>query len=183
MSPLTIAGYTDSPPKIMCGLTLILAKKLEENLLGDYHYFRHGTKGYIGRVNLVSGKVEFLQVPTQIVRRRDEPDQTLWDSVLDIKLLNSDGYRADSGRKHHGTGWGHISGPNPIAVGDKIYFPTVTGMVYVVDGAAQVFDETALLSVNDLGPAEETWTLSALSYANGRLYARTLKELICIGSK
>jgi len=41
---------------------------------------------------------------------------------------------------------------------------------------------TALISISDLGPAGETWTLSSLSFSNGRLYARTLKELICLGA-
>ena len=29
--------------------------------------------------------------------------------------------------------------------------------------------------------AGKTWSLSSFAYSNGRLYARTLKELICIG--
>jgi outer membrane protein assembly factor BamB len=152
-------------------------------ILGDYHFFRPYLAGYIGRVHLVSGEVELLQVPIQVVRKHGQPDQTLWHEALPIKQKNSDGFIANAGSKLPGTGWGHISGPNPIAVGNKIYFPTVTGMVYAINGAAEVLDETALLAINDLGPAEETWTLSGLSYANGRLYARTLKELICIGEK
>lgn len=152
-------------------------------ILGDYHYFRPYTAGYIARIHLVTGEVEVLQVPVQIVRKPGKPDQTLWDEALPITLVNSDGFIANAGSKLPGPGWGHISGPNPIAVGNQIYFPTVTGMVYVVDGKAEVFDETALLAINDLGPAQQTWTLSGLSYANGRLYARTLKELICIGEK
>lgn len=152
-------------------------------VLGDYHYFRPYPAGYIGRVHLVTGEIELLQVPVQIVRRPDQVDETRWNEALPIKLVNSDGFIANAGTKLSGTGWGHISGPNPIAVGNNIYFPTVTGMVYVIDGNAKVFDDSALIAINDLGPAEETWTLSGLSYANGRLYARTLKELICIGEK
>ncbi|MGJ8561359.1 MAG: PQQ-binding-like beta-propeller repeat protein [Litorimonas sp.] len=152
-------------------------------VVGDYHYFRPTPIGYIGRVNLLSGAVELLQVPVQIVRKTGEADRSLWNEALKIELRNSDGFIADSASKEHGTGWGHISGPASIAVGNAVYFPTVTGMVYVIDGSADVLDERALLAINDLGPAEETWTLSSLSYDDGRLYARTLKELICIGEE
>jgi hypothetical protein len=57
------------------------------------------------------------------------------------------------------------------------------GIVYVLKWDADVFDKDALLSVSDLGPATETWTLSSLSFANGCIYARTLKELVCIEPK
>ena len=59
--------------------------------------------------------------------------------------------------------------------------PTMIGMVYVLKWDAPVLDESALVSISDLGPAGETWSLSSLSYADGRIYARTMKELICIG--
>jgi hypothetical protein len=53
-------------------------------------------------------------------------------------------------------------------------------VVYVLRWDAKILDQRALLSISDLGLAGETWSLSGLSYAKGRLYARTLKELICI---
>ena len=40
-----------------------------------------------------------------------------------------------------------------------------------------------VVAINDLGPINKTWTRSSLSFANGKIYARTIKELICIGSK
>lgn len=33
-----------------------------------------------------------------------------------------------------------------------------------------------------VGPAGETWTLASFSYANGRLWMHTMKEVICIGT-
>lgn len=57
------------------------------------------------------------------------------------------------------------------------------GITYVIDSKAKVFDEKALLAINDLGPSGETWTLNTISYNNGRIYHRTAKELICIGKK
>jgi hypothetical protein len=55
------------------------------------------------------------------------------------------------------------------------------GMVYVLKWNAETLDENALVSISDLGAAGETWSLSSLSFSNSKLYARTLKELICFG--
>jgi hypothetical protein len=56
------------------------------------------------------------------------------------------------------------------------------GITYVIDSKAVVLDEHALLAVNDLGPNGETWSLNSISYDNGRIYHRSLKELVCIGN-
>ena len=138
-------------------------------LIGDYHYFRSFSGFMIGRVNIKTNKVEYLQVPAQVIRKVGQPDVT-----------NANGFRATQDKRNAGNGWGHVSAASPIVVGGKIYFPTMTGMVYVLKWNAEILDEKALLSISDLGPAGETWSLSSLSYANGRIYARTLKELICI---
>jgi hypothetical protein len=55
------------------------------------------------------------------------------------------------------------------------------GVVYVLDSGAEVWDEKALLAINDMGPATQTWSLASLSVAHGRIYHRTMKEVICIG--
>ena len=55
------------------------------------------------------------------------------------------------------------------------------GLVYVLDAKAPNLDRTAILSVNDLGPVGKTWTVNSITYANGRLFHRTMKEVICIG--
>jgi hypothetical protein len=74
-----------------------------------------------------------------------------------------------------------VSAASPIVVGDYLYMPTMIGLVYVLRWNAPKLDESALESISDLGAASKTWTLSSLSFDSGRLYARTLKELICIG--
>jgi hypothetical protein len=48
--------------------------------------------------------------------------------------------------------------------------------------SVDVFDESALVAVNDLGPAGESWNLSSLSYSRGKLYHRGLKHVVCIES-
>ena len=152
-------------------------------LIGDYHYFRSFSGFMIGRVNIRTNKVEYLQVPAQVIRMAGKPDVTNWQKALPNDMRNANGFRATQDKRNAGNGWGHVSAASPIVVDEKIYFPTMTGMVYVLKWNAETLDEKALLSISDLGPAGETWSLSSLSYANGRIYARTLKELICIREK
>jgi hypothetical protein len=134
----------------------------------------------IGRVHIGTGGVEYLQVPAQVVRLPDQEDVLRWDSTLPNDLRNAEGFLVTQDKRNAGSGWGHVSAPPPIVVGKNIYFPTMVGVVYVLRWDAKILDQRALLSISDLGTAGETWSLSGLSYANGRLYARTLKELICI---
>ena len=152
-------------------------------LIDDYHYFRSFSGFMIGRVNIRTNKVEYLQVPAQVIRKVGKPDVTNWQKALPNDMKNANGFRATQDKRNAGNGWGHVSAASPIVVGEKIYFPTMTGMVYVLKWNAETLDEQALLSISDLGPAGETWSLSSLSYANGRIYARTMKELICIREK
>jgi hypothetical protein len=50
----------------------------------------------------------------------------------------------------------------------------------VIDTKAEQLSPDAIAAVNDLGPGGETWTLASLTSANGRLYAHTMKEVVCI---
>ncbi|MEO1834063.1 MAG: PQQ-binding-like beta-propeller repeat protein [Akkermansiaceae bacterium] len=150
-------------------------------LVGDYHYFRTHEAFLIGRVNVRTGAVAYLEVPVQVVRKPGAGEKRLWKKALGNDLKTAQGFRATQDKRNAGNGWGHVSAASPIAVGDRLYLPTMIGMVYVLKWDAGVLDEKALLSVSDLGPAGATWSLSSLSFAEGRLYARTLKELICLG--
>jgi len=116
-----------------------------------------------------------------VVRKPGAGEKRLWKKALGNDLKTAQGFRATQDKRNAGNGWGHVSAASPIAVGDRLYLPTMIGMVYVLKWDAGVLDEKALLSVSDLGPAGATWSLSSLSFAEGRLYARTLKELICLG--
>jgi hypothetical protein len=66
-------------------------------------------------------------------------------------------------------------------MGARLYYTTAAGLVYVLDATAETWDESALLAVNDLGPAGQTWTGNSLSMTGGRVYHRTAAELICVG--
>jgi hypothetical protein len=148
-------------------------------LVGDYHYFRTHNDFFIGRVSVSTGKVEYLQVPVQVVREADE-ETVLWDKAIENDVKNNDGFVVCQDKRAKLGGWGHVSAASPIVVGEYLYMPTMIGMVYVIRWNSPKLDESALVSISDLGPAGKTWTLSSLAYANGKLYARTLKELICI---
>ena len=152
-------------------------------IVGKYHYFRTFAGFFIGRVNLENGRVEYLQVPAQVLRKAGFKDKVLWDKSLPNDMKNAYGFKATQDKRNEGSGWGHVSSAPPVVVGDLIYFPTMVGMVYVLRWNAPLLNQDALVSWSDLGPAGKTWSLSGLAYADGFLYARTLKELICIGKK
>lgn len=152
-------------------------------LAGRYHYFRASERFLIGRVHLDTGAVEYLEVPVQVIRRKGEADEVRWTNSLPNDMRNADGFVASQDKRNAGNGWGHVSAASPTVIGERIYLPTMNGMVYVLKWNVERLDEKALLSISDLGPATETWSLSSLSYSDGRIYARTLKELICIGQE
>ena len=149
-------------------------------IVGGYHYFRSFGGLMIGRVQLSSGRVEYLQVPAQVLRGKNAKEEMLWAKALPNDMKNADGYQVTQDKRNAGNGWGHVSAASPIVVGNRIYFPTMVGTVYVVNWRSKVLDQSALVSISDLGPAGKTWTLSSLSYSSSRLYARTLKELVCL---
>ena len=184
---VTIRRRTETGYKSETNQTLTKSRhpltKQANCLVGDYHYFRAHDEFLIGRVNIQSGKVEYLQVPVQVIRRVDTEDEVRWADPLKNDMKNADGFLATQDRRNAGSGWGHVSAASPIVVGEHIYIPTMIGMVYVLKWNAETLDENALVSISDLGSAGETWSLSSLSFSNGHLYARTLKELICLGSR
>lgn len=135
----------------------------------------------ICRADVTTGKVEYLQVPVQVIRKPGIPDEFLWDRHIPSDSANSRGMDVAMDRRAKGDGWGHVTSASPIAVNDLVFFSTMIGTVYIIDSSAEVFNEGALISVSDLGAAGKTWTLSSPSFSGGRLFQRTLKEVVCIG--
>ncbi|OUV10030.1 MAG: hypothetical protein CBC46_12270 [Verrucomicrobiaceae bacterium TMED86] len=176
-----ICRQVDGKYQIESGQKLKASKKpftYQTNLLaGDYHYFRSFSGFRIGRVNVKTGKVEYLEVPVQVVQGKAN-----WTKALPNDMRNAKGFLATNDKRNAGSGWGHCSAASPIVVGEHLYLPTMIGMVYVLKWNAPILDEKALVSISDLGPAGKTWSLSSLSFSNGRIYARTMKELICLDS-
>jgi outer membrane protein assembly factor BamB len=152
-------------------------------VVGDWHWFLSHNVHYLGRVNVKSGAVEYLELPAQLMASPQSRD-------LDVRLwgkgnpsnnpLNASGF-AVGDKGYNGTGWGHISAASPTRVGQFLFFPTVTGTVHVIDTNVQSLSPESIVSINDLGPGGKTWTLASLTSANNRLYAHTMTEVICIG--
>lgn len=151
-------------------------------VIGDWHWYLAHNVHYLGRVHVESGTVEYLELPAQLMPSRESRDQDvqLWQRGSSENLpLNAAGF-AVGDKGHSGTGWGHISAASPTLVGRYLFLPVVSGTVYVIDTTAETLAPEAIVSINDLGPGGQTWTLSTVTYANKRLYAHTMKEVICI---
>lgn len=162
-----------------------------------YHYFLtstgHRRNGYappglsgpshcVGRVNIETGKVEFLEVPVTVVREAGKPEHYIYDEPVRTKPLDYKGRDVAAEDRSRTDGWTIPAFfGSPIAINGKIYISTMLGITYVIDGRARNLDEKALLGVNDLGPSGETWSLNSLSFSNGKLFNRSLKEVVCIG--
>ncbi|XOV93333.1 MAG: PQQ-binding-like beta-propeller repeat protein [Bacteroidota bacterium] len=155
-------------------------------IIGDQLFFmcfkegRHrkgiGPAYSFARVNLKSGRVEYLEVPVF-----KDSDREIWQQNLVTETINSRGLDVSQDKRSRRNGWHWCFNGNPIAINGKIYYTTMLGVCYIIDSETANFDREALVSVNDLGPLGKTWSLNTPSYANGKLYHRTLKELICIG--
>lgn len=148
----------------------------------DWHWFLSHNMPYLGRVHVETGKVEYLELPAQLMASkvsRDE-DVLLWGKGNPgNKPLNASGF-AVGDKGNSGIGWGHISAASPTRVGRYLFLPVVTGTVYVIDAEAEELSPDSIVALNDLGPGGETWTLASLTFAKGRLFAHTMKEIICI---
>lgn len=152
-------------------------------VVGDWHWFLSHNVHYLGRVNVETGAVEYLELPAQLMpsAKSRQQDVRLWGRGHPANHpLNAKGF-AVGDKGHNGTGWGHISAASPTRVGRYLFLPVVTGTVYVIDTSVKQLSPKSLVAVNDLGPGGETWTLSSLTSSKGRLYAHTMKEIICIG--
>jgi hypothetical protein len=168
-------------------------------VVNGYHYFltttghrrnshppagRAGPSDSIARVNVETGKVEYLEVPVTVIRKQGQPDEKVYGVAVRTKTEDSSGNDVAAEDRSRTDGWeipafwGSL-----VALGGKIYFTTMLGITYVVDASAKVLDENAVLAINDLGPSGETWSLNTPSYSNGRIYHRTLKELVAIGPR
>lgn len=161
-------------------------------IVGDKCYFmcfkknkrlnQAGPEYCIGRVDLRSGKAEYLEVPVQCEYVAGE-QELLWHVNLSNETLNARGIDVAFDPRSKSDGWVWNFNPNPICINDKLFFTTMSGIVYCIDTTREAFDARALLGVSDLGPKGKTWTLNTPSFAAGRLYHRTSKKLICIGSQ
>jgi outer membrane protein assembly factor BamB len=175
-------------------------------LVGRYHFFRHYKLPYLGRIDVETGAVEYLELPTQLVRVAGKDDRLAWfkpapaqpktegkkgkkdkgpkvekASLIPNDMKNSRGHVVMGDNRSTGSGWGHIAAVTPTVAGDNLYLPVMSGTVYVIKWNAEKMDNKAVIAINDLGPAGESYCRAGLSISNGRIYTQTIKELICIG--
>ncbi len=151
-------------------------------VIGDWHWFLVHDFPYLGRVNVETGVVEYLELPAQLMPDKEsrDGDVPLWGKGNPgNKPLNASGF-AVGDKGHNGTGFGHVSVASPTRVGKYLFLAMVTGTVHVIDTEAKELSPESIVSINDLGPGGETWTLASLTFAGGHLYAHTMKEIICI---
>ena len=128
-------------------------------------------------------KVEYLELPVSVVRAPGQADRFLWGRPQPSSTVNSRGIDVAEDPRSKRDGWYWCYLGSPTCVDGKIYITTMLGLTYVIDARAKTLDSKALLAVNDLGPAGTTWSLNSISYANGKLFHRSLKEVVCIGAK
>lgn len=160
-------------------------------VVGDWHYFlcftdpgsKCGPPYCVGRVNIEDDRVEYLELPVGVVRKPGSPDESVWGKPLASSTINTRGIDAAGDPRSKRDGWYWCFLGNPTVVDGKIFWTNMLGNTYVIDGRAKVLDEKALLAVNDLGPVGETWSVNSISYAGGKLYHRSMKEVVCIGKR
>lgn len=164
-------------------------------LVGKWHYFRHYNRPWLGRVDIESGAVEYLELPLQLSRQPGEEDESLWyvepegkkgpkleqQVFVENDMKNSRGFVVFGDKRSKGSGWGHIASPSPSVAGDFLYIPVMNGTVYVIRWNAGTLDEKAVVAINDLGPAGESYTRASVSFFDGRVFAHTIREVICVG--
>ncbi len=164
-----------------------------------YHYFftgtahrrnRHPPKGKagpshcVGRVNIETGKVEYLELPVSVIREPGKADEFVYGVEVKTKTLNSKGQDVAAEERSRNDGW-QIPAfwGSPVVLDGNLYQTSMLGVTYVIAVDAPVLDASALVAVNDLGPSGETWSLNSISHIGPALYHRTSKELIRIESE
>ena len=63
----------------------------------------------IGRVNLENGKVEYLEVPAQVIGQKGKGEEVLWGKTVPNDMKNADGFQGAMDKRIAGNGWGDVS--------------------------------------------------------------------------
>ena len=134
-----------------------------------------------GRLNLTTKKVDYLEMPVQYDIKEGKKE-LIWHKNLSTETKNIRELDIAFDKRSQSDGWTWNFNANPILINDKLFFTTMSGIVYCIDTSKEKFDKTALVGISDLGPKGKTWTLNTPSFVDGKLYHRTSKQLICIGN-
>jgi hypothetical protein len=135
----------------------------------------------LGRVDVETGKVEYLEVPVGVRRAANMPDQPIYGMDITTTPVDYKGTDVASDGRSRTDGWSIPAFyASPILLGTKLYFGTTVGITYVIDATAKVLDETAILGLGDLGLPGQTWSLAGPSFAGGILYHHSSKQVVAI---
>ncbi len=145
--------------------------------VGDNIFYLVRYSPFIARHNVITGKNDHIELPHEI----DENGDYIWGVPQKNDGLNSKGQLHAFDSRTWGDGFQKCFLGSPTMINNYIYFTNAIGMVYVLDATAERFDESAIVAINDLGEKGKTWTVNSISFANGNIYHRTMKEIICIG--
>ncbi|MCM8536517.1 MAG: PQQ-like beta-propeller repeat protein [Lentisphaeraceae bacterium] len=145
-------------------------------LIGDHVYFMARYEPFIVRHNIKSGETVLVEVPTQLT----DVGEYLYQTKEVNDTLNAKGQMHGADNRTRGDGFQKCFLGSPTAINGKIYFTNAIGLVYVIDTETKGFSPKSVLAVNDLGKAGETFTVNSMSYGQGKIFHRTLKEVICI---
>ena len=104
-------------------------------------------------MNLESGRVEYLQVPVQVIRKVGRKDEVLWDKSLPNDMKNAYGFKATQDKRNAGSGWRHAFFRSARRGGRLDLFPDHGGHGLCSQMECTVLNEEALVSWSDLGPA------------------------------
>ena len=63
----------------------------------------------IGRVNLKNGKVEYLEVPAQVIGQKGKDEEVSWGKTVPNNKKNADGFQGAMDKGIAGNGWGDVS--------------------------------------------------------------------------
>lgn len=138
----------------------------------DYGVGPCGPLHSVGRVNVKTGKTEYLELPTA---------PGVFNTNVPASTINSRGLDAANEDRSKRDGWFWNFDAPPICLGGRLYWTLMNGVTYVIDSRVKVLDERAILSVNDLGKPGDAWCLAAPGFDGKHLYYRTMRELIRIG--
>jgi hypothetical protein len=134
----------------------------------------------LGRVNVQTGKVEYLELPVGVDRAPNVPDKYMYGTVANV-VEDYMGNRIAGDGRSNDDGWvAPAFFASPILLGTKLYFGTAVGVTYVIDSTAAVLDQTAILGIGDLGSMGTTWSLAGPSFAGGVLYHHSSKQVVAI---
>ena len=139
----------------------------------------------VGRVNVETGKVEYLELPVGAQRSPSTAELLVYGKDLTTTAMDAKGNDvAEDVPRSHTDGWSIPAFfASPILLGNKLYFGTTLGITYVIDATAKVLDEHAILGIGDLGTLGQTWSLAGPSFADGVLYHHSSKAVVAIGSQ